>query len=58
MCIEEKLKLIEDNVYKICIALVSITEHECCDYGFHEAVDMAEEYVVRYEKDHPDPDKE
>ena len=55
---EEKLKLIEENVYKICRALVNITECECSDYGFHEAVDMAEKYVIEYEKDHPDPYEE
>lgn len=51
---EEKLKQIEDGVYKICRALVNITQFECCDYGFHEAVDMAEKYVIQYEKEHPD----
>ena len=51
---EEQLNQIADGVYKICKALVNITECECCDYGYNEAVDMAEKYVIEYEKEHPD----
>lgn len=51
---EEQLNQIADGVYKICRALVDITQFECCDYGFNEAVDMAEKYVIEYEKEHPD----
>ena len=36
----EKLEKIKLGVYRICSALVSITEHECCCYGFSEEVDM------------------
>ena len=38
---EEKLEKIMESVYKICLALVSITEHECSDYGFEEEVKSA-----------------
>ena len=49
---EEKLEKIMESVYKICLALVSITEHECCDYGFEEEVKSTENYVEQYEQDH------
>lgn len=48
----EKLKTIEYALYKICVALVSIADHECCDYGFTDEVDTAEEYIRKYEKEH------
>ena len=50
--IELKLTKIMDSVYVICVALVSITEHECCYYGFEDAVKMAEHYCAQYEADH------
>lgn len=50
----EALELIEKGVYKISLALVSICEHECCDYGFTDEVDMAEQYIKEYEEEHPD----
>lgn len=48
----EKLKAIEYALYKICVALVSIADHECCDYGFTDEVDTAEDYIRQYEKEH------
>lgn len=48
----EKLKMIEYGVYKICLALVAIADIECCDYGFADEVDTAEEYIREYEKEH------
>ena len=50
----ESLQLLEKGIYKISLALVSICEHECCDYGFEDEVNMAEEYVKAYEKEHQD----
>lgn len=35
----------EKDIYNICKALVSICERECCDYGFTEYVDKAEEFI-------------
>ena len=49
---EEKLNGLMDGVYMICKALVTITENECCAYGFEEECDMAETYVKHYEADH------
>lgn len=50
----EKLLLIEEGVYKICLALVSICDRECCTYSFDEEVETAEEYIKAYEKEHQD----
>ncbi len=50
----EKIKTIEYGVYKICLALVAIANIECCDYGFTDEVDTAEEYIREYEKEHGD----
>ena len=41
----EKLEMIQKGVYMICLALVSITEMECCTYGFDDVVKMAENYI-------------
>lgn len=40
-----------EELIGICSALVSIAEHECCDYGFTEDIDRAEEYLDRSEVD-------
>lgn len=48
----EKLKAIEYAIYKISLALVAIVDIECCDYGFTDEVDTAEEYIREYEKEH------
>lgn len=48
----EKLKAIEYAIYKISLALVAIANIECCDYGFTDEVDTAEEYIREYEKEH------
>ena len=49
----ENIKILEIAVYKVCKALVDITETECCGYGYDEAIDIAEDYVNKYEEDHP-----
>ena len=38
----------------ICQALVSITEMECCTYGFDDVVKMAENYIKEYEEAYTD----
>lgn len=48
----EKLKAIEYAIYKISLALVAIANIECCDYGFTDEVDTAEDYIRQYEKEH------
>lgn len=48
----EKLQKIADAMYVVCVALVSITEHECCSYGFDDIIDIAEKYCLDYEADH------
>ena len=53
----EKLEMIQKGVYMICQALVSITEMECCTYGFDDVVKMAENYIKEYEEAYTD-DKE
>lgn len=35
----------KEELLGICSALVSIAERECCDYGFTEDIDRAEEYI-------------
>lgn len=47
----EKLVELEKQIYRICNALVSIVDIECCDYGFSEEVDMAEDFVKKYDKE-------
>lgn len=34
-----------EEIFKICNALINIANFECCDYGFTEEVDAAEEFV-------------
>ena len=48
----EKLKTIEYAIYKLSLALVAITDIECCDYGFSDEVDTAYDYIREYEKEH------
>lgn len=52
----EKFQLMKEEVlkgiYDICVALISITEHECCSYGFDKECDSAEKFIERYEEDH------
>ena len=50
----EKLEMIQKGVYMICLALVSITEMECCTYGFDDVVKMAENYIKEYEEAYTD----
>lgn len=38
-----------DKVAAICDALVSITAHECCNYGFDEEVGDAIQFLNDYE---------
>lgn len=42
------------TIYLVCLALLSITEMECCTYGFDTECEIAEQYVKSYEKDNPD----
>ena len=42
------------GIYRVCIALVAITETECCMYGFEPEIDAAYQYIEAYEKDHPE----
>ena len=48
------LRMLEKGIYKISKALVDIVDEEGTDYGYAEAVEMAERYVKRYEEDHPE----
>ena len=41
----------KEELIGICNALVSIAEDECCDYGFTEDIDRAEEYLNENEVD-------
>lgn len=41
----------KEELIGICGALVSIAERECCDYGFTEDIDRAEEYLNENEVD-------
>lgn len=41
-------------ILRICEALVSITEFECCTYGFNAEVKMAKDYIRDYKEEHPD----
>ncbi len=41
----------KEELIGICNALVSIAERECCDYGFTEQIDRAEEYLNESEID-------
>lgn len=42
------------HIYRLCIALVAITESECCMYGFEDEINEAYKYIKEYEKDHPE----
>ncbi|MBO5981477.1 MAG: hypothetical protein J6Q24_03410 [Clostridia bacterium] len=50
--IDEKFNKIMDGVYKLSVALVSIADFECCEYGFEEEIKAAREYIQKYEEDH------
>ena len=50
----KKLALIEMGVYQICKSLIYIVDTECCTYGQDASVEMAEDYIRDYEKDHPE----
>lgn len=52
--IVKKLSLIELGVYQICKSLIYIVDTECCTYGQDASVEMAEDYIRDYEKDHPE----
>lgn len=41
----------KEELIGICSALVGIAERECCDYGFTEDIDRAEEYLNESEVD-------
>lgn len=41
----------KEELIGICNALVSITDQECCSYGFNKDIDRAEEYLNESEKD-------
>ena len=47
----DKYESLLEGVYRICIALVSIVDHECCAYGFKDEIEMAESYIRSYEED-------
>ena len=49
---EEKLNIIMDQIYKLAIALVSISDFEGCEYGFEEEINIARKYINDYEQDH------
>lgn len=44
------MNISENEMYRICVALVKIAEEECCDYGFTEECDIAEAYMQEYKK--------
>lgn len=48
---EVLLQALEDGIYKIALALVTICDTECSDYGYTEAYEIAEEYIKNYEED-------
>ncbi len=50
--IEEKFNKIIDSVYRLSVALVSISDFKCCEYGFEEEIQAAREYIQKYEEDH------
>lgn len=50
--IDEKFNKIIDSVYKLSVALVSIADFECCEYGFEEEIEVARDYIQKYEEDH------
>lgn len=50
--INEKFNKIMDGVYRLSVALVSIADFECCEYGFEEEIKAARDYIQKYEEDH------
>ena len=44
----------EYTMYLICMALTSITNHECCSYGFDTECDLADKFIEEYESENPD----
>ena len=46
----EKLKYLDEMVYKLCDALVSICDMECCRYGFDEAYAIASRYLIEADR--------
>lgn len=51
---DNNYELLMKGILMICEALVSITEFECCTYGFNAEVKMANDYIKEYKEDHPD----
>lgn len=49
-----RLSLIEAGIYQICKSLIYIVDTECCTYGQDNSVEMAEDYIKAYERDHPE----
>ena len=49
---DEKFNKIMDGIYKLSVALVSISDFECCEYGFEEEIKAARKYIQKYEEDH------
>lgn len=39
----------DQTIYRICKALVDISNHEYSDYGYHVAVELANDFVATYE---------
>ena len=52
MTMEEKLKKIMDSVYKICRALVLVSDFNCNLYDIEEEIESARHFVEQYEQDH------
>lgn len=49
--IDEKFNKIKDGIYQICVALVSITDFERCEYGFEAEVKSAKDFIEKYEEE-------
>lgn len=49
---KEKYEAILKGVYDICVALVSITEFECSQYGFENEIASARKFIENYEAEH------
>ena len=43
---DKYITLPRDKVKAICVALDGICSHECCDYGYTEAVDYADSLLI------------
>lgn len=52
MTMEEKLEKIMDSVYKICRALVLVSDFNCNLYDIEEEIESARSFVKQYEQDH------